>query len=218
MEYPNINYIITSQYFDKTQQYELLLAIPNEEKDKDSDAIIIIPEKNKKDLNGCNLNFTDTGLKFNEKIYNFQDLEISLQENKCFLIISETKEKLWYLPDVVVSFLKMDKIRKDHALTILEKNPYILEIDTKNISGSANQTIKKKEKIILQSEFFCNNSDAIKDSLDTSYFIKNNEKYFMKECYLVKDCNKIYVNVDLKIDGISNKNTTDVLGYIELSN
>ena len=217
MEFPNIEYILSSQIFDKTENYELLIAKPNKENDE-SDAIIIIPEKNKMELNGSNLKFSESSVILNERVYNFKDIEICLQENKCFLIISETKEKIWHLPDVVISFLGMDIRQTNHALTILEKNPYILEIETKNISGAPNQKINWKKKIELKSEFIPIYSDDIKDSLDTSYFMKNQEKYFLNECYLIKDRNRICVNVDLKLNGISNKNTTDELGYIELSN
>ena len=81
------------------------------------------------------------------------------------------------MPDVVKSFLKMDNIQINHALTILGKNPYILEIETKNISGAPNQKIIWKKQIELhsESEFFLINSDDLKDSLRSLRFEENDQ-------------------------------------------
>ena len=216
MEFPNISYIITSQLFDKTDKYELLIALPS--KDKECDALVIVPEKNKEELNGSNIIFTKTSFTFDGKEYPFTELAIGLEDDKCYLIFEKSQKKIWYLPDEIISFLKMDITNNFLALTILEDKPYIINVDTKNTYGSK-QNIKWTKEVILEKdvEFYLSKNDEEKETLNQSYFKKYKSTYKINECYLNKVDDKIGIYSDLKIDQQPNKNACCLIGYISLS-
>ncbi len=217
MQYPNIPYIISSQYFEPTKKRELLLALPIENEDEYDG--IVITQTNKGEMNGSNLEFTDTSIIIDkEETLNFKEFEICIDNDKSYLIIESTKKKIWCLPDNVITFLKMDISQINYALTVINKKPFILELETRNVCGQNQKINWKEELVIAKNEVSFNyiESSNEKDSLDESYFIKNESKYYIRDCYLHKDSNNIYVYSDMKIDEEKCDNLTNLLGFVKL--
>ena len=210
MQYPNIKYIITSQFFEKTKSYELLLAIPDD--NDEYKAIIITRGDGNYELDGSSITFTDQSLTYEGSEYMFNDLAIAFENINCYLILESNNNKIWNLPHNVTSFLKMDIINYHYAITIINKEPHIIEIAIRNTWGQ-NQTINLDKSIILSenTEFHYNETD----SLNSSYFTKFNSKYYITRCYLHKDkeAGKIGVYSDSKISA----HYSYLLGFININ-
>ena len=222
MQSPNITYIISSQLFEKTKNYELLLAIPDED-NEECDGIIILNDEKKGKLDGSNIKFTEKNIVVdNKNTYTFNELAIVLEDEECYLIIVSTKEKIWNLPNEVISFLKMDLVKINYALTIINQKPYIIEVSTRNTIG-INQKINWNKELTLSTndkdnivDFYYKESNNDREALDLSYFMKHNSKYYFKDCYLSKYDNKIGVFSDTKIDNEISKYNSSLLGFVNI--
>jgi len=239
MEYPNIKYFITSEEIndvykdneDDKKTRGLLLAKIKDNSEHEYDAIIVTPGKDDI-LSGNNLIFHEDGIIIDKIKHKFNEFCVGIESGNCYLIIEKDSKKIWHLPDQVIDFLEMYS-KTNYCLTLIDNIPHVLNAEIRN-TYNANMKIVWKKKLILRSvegltqvtdlpdintsivKFHLFESEDPQEKLMQSYFSIYNSEYFLKDCYVLKDDNRIGVYCNLKIDNQECNNSACLIGQVDL--
>jgi hypothetical protein len=243
---PAIKYFIASKEFkspnEEEETYRLLLA--KELDDGELDVIIIVPTKDDDPsvLDGSNITFQQNLMSYKGEEYCFEELAIMMDEDdsKCYLVLENSKQKLWYLPNSVADFLEMNKTRNiKYALAIFDEKPTMLKIaETNTVPSKAipmwsKELVLRKEGGLSKSNknkneineypvsFVFHHSKDQAEVMEQSYFQTYNSKYYLNDCMVMlddeKNCKMVGVySKKLKIDDEKIINGTTLLAYVNI--
>jgi len=245
MEYPNIEYILTYGS-EKTEDDKFIkgLFIAKKQKvvDQDLKGLIIVPDiHNEEDLNGNQLEIHEKFIKDKTTgtIYSWNDLMIGIEEEKVYLVTSESNpqknKKLWELPQMLFNYLEI-KYCYIYSIVIHNSKLCIQMIKYRTTLNNKNKVLwcepviipdKNKHLHILKD--YQHNSDITlilpkisttkgldndkyKKILDSIYFIIHNKKIYLKDIELTKKNNTLQI-----VTKIINNNG-HLLGFIFTKN
>jgi len=151
--------------------------------------------------------------------YKFSELCIGVVDNKCYLVTQHSLNILWRLPTYVGDFLEIKEFRDGPiALTIKDNKPFILKIKYR-ITLPIEEHVDWFNEIMLYDNLnvkFVSRGENLKERLLNSYFIKDNIKYYIKDCIISKKYGTYTVCTDMKSKtGEVYKYVSISLGYIE---
>lgn len=217
----------------QNKNIEGLLIVPPTPEDVTNDTTIIDASAIK--YSGCNLELNLNNIIYNNQTlrkYNIDNTIIGLEKTSqtLYLLEEKTLEPLWSLPPQVFTLLKLGG-STTYGFSISNEKPILLKKKISNLVNTPPKNEIQEWKLVnddegsLMSEKKKNSKStfvyvagtsndinlAIGESLESSYFLKYDAKYYLKDCQIFPRDEELHLVSTLKLDETNNKNVVAVL-------
>jgi hypothetical protein len=162
-----------------------------------------------------NIVFNHENIVYKNITYNYRELCIGKYENSCLLLSDKDDDKytpLWKLPDHVIEHVFPKKIKI--GVTLIDKEIHVIKMEGNQISWKQKLELLTEEKHGEGHEVIFHYDDIIKNC----YLIKDEGKYNLNDCQLIKWQDKLALNSSMRDSNgtLISKNVMIVLGTCPL--